>query len=368
MKRKKVLTVLIASLTGILGIVVFSYISEVHSQKLPATVSSSKVIVSSEVDGVIARYYVSAMQEVKANDLIAEISNVRLQTRLDILRKEKRKYEELIDSAARGDILQSELNTLEEDIEKYRIELEEARQAIGKINEKLKVMEQRYRNSKTLYEANLRLHESGILNNADFEKAGKEFWEVHAEYQELKGDSLTAAQTVRSSRNIINLLKARKKILGSNNDLLASKHMLDMKELEADLNDLEAEVKSLKVYAPVSGIVTDLNLRPGEMVEPGIAIAEIADLNNVWIMAYGTSLSRQKVKPGQQVRIYSGSSKKLRGRVVSVSPVMEKVRSLSTTFETANTYTKIEIRFDDAAEALKHITPGERLFVRVYFN
>lgn len=368
MKRKKVLAVLIISVAAILAIVILSFISESRSQKLPATVSSSKVIISSEVDGTISKYYVSAMQEVKAGELLAEISNTKLESKLVILRKEKEKFEELINSAAKGDILQSELNTLEEDVEKYRIELEDARQVISKVNEKLTVMEQRYQNSKKRYDANLRLHESGILNNADFEKASKEFWEVHAEYQELKGDSLTAAQTVRSSQNIINLLQARKKIMGSNKDLLASKHMLDMKELEADLNDLEAEVKSLKVYAPVSGIVTDLNFRPGEMVEQGSAIAEIADLNNVWIMAYGTSLSRHKVKAGQKVRIYGDSKRKLSGSVISVSPVMEKVRSLSTTFETINTYTKIEIKLDDSREALRYITPGERLFVRVYFN
>ncbi len=73
------------------------------------------------------------------------------------------------------------------------------------------------------------------------------------------------------------------------------------------------------------------------------------------------------MKVGQKVRIFSSARQKIRGKVVTVSPVMEKVKYLTPSYEMENTFTKIEISFDNKDEALKFTTPGERLFVRIYF-
>jgi HlyD family secretion protein len=149
--------------------------------------------------------------------------------------------------------------------------------------------------------------------------------------------------------------------------MLASKHIIDLNEVEADLNDLQEEIKNLNIYSPIDGIITDLNYRAGEKIDIGDVVAEIADLSNIWITAYGSSSSRQKVKIGQKVRVFCDCKEKLWGEVVTVSPVMEKVKALSTSYETVNTYTKIEIKLINISEALKYITPGERIFVRIYF-
>ncbi|MFO7659800.1 MAG: efflux RND transporter periplasmic adaptor subunit [Candidatus Cloacimonadaceae bacterium] len=368
MKKKKVLKILVLSLIFIAITIIVSYIYEAQSLKLPAVIFSDKVIVSSEVDGILREYFVTSMQKVKPNDLLAEMDNSKLPYKLETLQNEKNKYEELVKSAKSGDYLKTELYKLDEDIFENEKDFEEAKLDIVKINNKLKLIEDRYTSSKKIYDANLNLHEQGILNSSEFEKAADNYWDVHEQYYELKSDSLVAAQTMKSSQSIIRLLKARKDILSNNVDILAAKHLIDLNEVEANIHDLQVEIKNLKVYSPIAGIVTDINHRPGEKIDEGDVIAEIADLNNVWVIAYGSSSSRQKVKPGQKVRIFSDESKNIWGRVTTVSPVMEKVKSLSTSFETVNTFTKIEIKFDDMAEALKYITPGERLFVRIYYK
>jgi membrane fusion protein YbhG len=367
MKKKKIRSILIISLLVMMISVTLSYILESKSQKLPAVVRSDKVFVSAEVDGVLKEYLVTSMQSVVKGTPIAEIENNKLPYKLESLRNEKRKYEELIASAQSGDYLNNELFELDEDIQKNQIDLEEAKLEIEKIKEKLTFFEDRYEVIKKKYEANKRLYDNGLLNNSEFEKASDDFWDVHEEYYDLKGDSLIAFETIKSSRNIIKLLNARKNILSNNVNILASKHMIDLEEVEADINDLEEEIKNLLVYSPIDGTVTDINYRPGESIDQGDVIAEIADLSNIWLIAYGNSTSSHIVKVGQKVRIYCSCGKKIGGEVVTVSPVMERVKSLSTSFETVNTYSKIEINFDDQAEALKYITPGERLFVRIFF-
>ncbi len=367
MKQNKVRLVLFLSLLALLLTAVASFFLESRSQKLPAVVNSDKVIVSSEADGVLRSYAVSSMQKVEKGALIGTVDNSKLPFKLQTLKKEKQKYDDLIASAKSGDFLNTELYELDEEIEKNKAELESARQDLKRVKTNLDIMQGRYEAARQTYEANKKLFDKGILNTSDFEKASQNFWDVQNDYSELQRDSLVSAESVKSSQNIIQLLEARKKILSGNADLLASKSLIDINSVEADINDLEEEIKSMNIYAPVSGVVTDINYLPGEKVAKGDILAEIADLSHVWVIAYGTSSSRHKVKVGQKVRIYSNNGKKINGKVVTVSPVMEKVKSLSSSFETINTYIKIEISFDDMAAAMQSVTPGERLFVRIFF-
>jgi multidrug resistance efflux pump len=367
MKKKKILAFMILSWVVIIITIIVSYVLESRSQKLPAVISSDKVLVSSEVNGILLKYDVSSMQQVSPNDLLAEVVNTNLDFKLQTLKNEKRKYEELISSARSGDYLKKELFELDEDIQKNTTTLENARLNIEKLSQKLALMEALYDSAKKKYDASKRLYDSGILNNSDFEKAARDFWNIHDDYYELKGDSLVASETVKTSSNIINLLKARQNILSSNVDILASDYLIDLNKIEADIKDAEEEIKNLKIYSPITGVVTDINYLPGEKIDKGDVIAEIADLSHVWLTAFGSSVSRRKVQIGQKVCVYGSSNKKVWGRVVTVSPVMEKVKALSSTFETVNTYAKIEVKFDNMVEALKYITPGERLFVRIYY-
>jgi multidrug resistance efflux pump len=156
--------------------------------------------------------------------------------------------------------------------------------------------------------------------------------------------------------------------MSSNSTVLAAKSLIDLDKINAEILEVEDEINHLTIISPSMGIITDINYQSGETVKDGDVIAEIADISNVWITAYGNSYSRKNIKTGNYVQIYTNDNLKIDGSVKSVSPVMEKVKSLSTSFETANTYLKIEIDFDDPETALENLTPGERLFVRVFLN
>lgn len=359
---------MILSILIIACIMVLSYTIEAKSRKLPAVVRSDKVFVSAQVEGVIKEIFITSMQEVQKNDLLAEIENTILPIQIQTLQNQVQKYKEMIASAQSGDYLEIELLELDEDIQNAKIDLDEARLEIKKINEKLAFMEQRFLSVQKQYTANQKLYDAGIINNSDFEKVSDDFWKVYEDYYDLKGDSLIAFENMQTNQSIINTLDARKKILSQNTNELAAKYIADMNKILVDINELEEKIKSLRIFSPIRGVVTDINYRPGEGVEETDVILEIADLSNVWIIAYGDSQTKHKIKIGQKVRIKSGSGRKIWGKVVTVSPVMERVQSLSTSFETVNTYSKIEIQFDDMENALNYITPGERLFARIYFR
>ncbi|PKN71135.1 MAG: hypothetical protein CVU50_10415 [Candidatus Cloacimonetes bacterium HGW-Cloacimonetes-3] len=367
MKKQRVLFILILSIVVLTLTIITSFFVESRSQKLPAVIFSEKVIISSRVEGVIKSYSVSSMQEVKQNDPIAIVANSRLLVKLETLRKERDKYVELINSAKTGDYLKTEVYDLEHDIQKNRKDMEAAKVELDNIREKYVYLNERFALGSKKYIAARKMYDNALLSQSDFEKEVKSYRDVQNEQSELKADSLVAIETIKSSQNIINLLQARSSIISSNVNILAAEYVIDLNDVDAKIKDLEEDIKSLQVYSPIAGIVTDINYLPGENVNKGDVIAEIADLSKVWVIAYGSSFSRLKVKVGQKVKINCGDGEKIWGKVVTISPVMEKVKSLSSSFETNNTYTKIEIQFDSLEEAMRYVTPGERLFVRIYF-
>jgi hypothetical protein len=369
MKKSKIIALItVSSFFVLILIVILSFLLESRSAMLPAVVRSEKIFVSAEVDGIIREFFVTSMQEVDIGDPIVAIENNKLPFQLTNLKNEKEKYEEWIESARSGDLREMKTSDIETDIEKAKINLANSRMELINVSEKLQVMNKLYPNAKIKFETSADLFDLGFLSNADFAKAANDFWRIHDDYFDLKADSLVAYESVQIYQKLINTLDNQKNIVQKNANILVARYMVDLDKVLTDINDLEEEIKSLFVRSPSKGVVTDLNFQPGESVEDGDVIVEIADLSRVWVIAYGDAHLRHRAKVGQKVRIYTASGKKIWGEVVTVSPVMERVRALTTSFETANTYSKFEIIFEDQDEALQYITPGERLFARIFFH
>jgi len=367
MKANRILLILIASLTIMVVTVLVSFTLEARSQKLPAVVKVEKVMVCSRVEGVVDSYAVLEMDQVSNNSEIAYLSNDELQYRLEALLQEKRRYEELIASARNGDALDLELMDIEEKIQRYLLDKDEYEADLRLICANSGAIRQRYNVAGKSYQAQSEMFENGIIGSSEYSRASEGFRKLQDDYQELVSDSLLAVNSLRNLDTIISALNTRKLILRSNEDILASKYLLELDKLNIEIFDLEQEISALSIVSNVNGIITDIPKRPGEEVDEGDVVAEITNLKNIWITAYGNSSSARRIQPGNKVVIYSNSGEKLTGSVRSVSPVMEKVKSLSNSYETENTYTKIEIDFDDMTTALHHVAPGERLFVRALY-
>ncbi len=365
--EKKRKYIMILSIVTLIIIVIISYFIEARSQKLPAVVRTNKVVVSTETSGTVKEYNVSLMQEVTTGDLILEMENPKLKARLETLKNEKQKYEELIASAKSGDHLNMELLELDEDILKNENDLKNTQLEKGNISNKLAVYSEKYRNAVLKYDASKELFSKRIINSAEFEDKTNDFLNISNKYNELRSDSLQMEKEVETFQSMIDIFKDQKIMLSSNVSLIASKHLIDLDEINSKIHDLEQNIANLKIYAPAEGTVTDIYYKPGEKIKSGNVVAEIATIQNIWVIAYGNSFSRRRITPGQKVKVFCGNGKKIFGKVVSVSPIMEKVKALSSSFETVNTYSKIEVRFDDEESVRKNVTPGERLVVRIYF-
>lgn len=367
MKHQIVNRILVISLFVMLVALIFSLILEMRSQKLPAVIKADKVIVSSRVEGVVQSYEILPMHAIQKGAPLAYMVNQRLTSKLQALEQERSTYLALIEHAQQGGDQQLDILKCAQEKQKA---LEDQSEAVGEFQTvlvRLAATRERYNDAHTTYQAHKELYNNGVLSLGDYEKASKQYWDIHELYHTLRGDSVIYEAAVKHAVELIQILTTKERLLRQSKDDQLAKYQLKRDELDHTIEDVELQIANLTIKAPVNGIVTDISKRPGEEAERGDVIAEISDLDNIWITAYGNSFSTKKIQPGNRVIIYGNDGEHLSGVVRTISPVMEKVKALSTSFETVNTYSRIVIDFVDPANAMKVITPGERLFVRIQF-
>lgn len=80
--------------------------------------------------------------------------------------------------------------------------------------------------------------------------------------------------------------------------------------------------KHLTLTSPVTGVITELTLRDGAMVSPGMTIAKVAGLNKVWLIAEVPELLANTARPGMRVEAsFAGDpNRKYTGKVREILP------------------------------------------------
>ncbi|MGE5236881.1 MAG: efflux RND transporter periplasmic adaptor subunit [Acidobacteriota bacterium] len=100
---------------------------------------------------------------------------------------------------------------------------------------------------------------------------------------------------------------------------------------QADLAAAEAERALLDIKAPLAGTVVRLNTRPGEAVDPSVALVELVDLDRLVVAAGVRADEAARVKVGQGVELLPagagaaspGDATRVVGHVVYVSPAVD---------------------------------------------
>ena len=90
----------------------------------------------------------------------------------------------------------------------------------------------------------------------------------------------------------------QRKLLAENNTSLRN-----LQDAESQLATAEAQLAMLRVTAPLSGTVTQVNVRPGEAVDLNTVLAEITDLKRLAVSANIPSAEAGALRPGQPLQI-----------------------------------------------------------------
>ena len=93
----------------------------------------------------------------------------------------------------------------------------------------------------------------------------------------------------------------------------------------AELKRTRTPKKTLRINAPLDGVVVEKNVVEGQMVEPGMKLYRLADLATVWIQAQVYEQDLPFIRLGQEalVSLMSQPGARFRGRVTYLYPTVD---------------------------------------------
>ena len=106
----------------------------------------------------------------------------------------------------------------------------------------------------------------------------------------------------------------------SENAVIEAKYNYETKQLE--VSQLKQQIADANIIAPISGIITDKKMMPGEYVNMGSPIATIVDVSNLKTVVFVNEQIVYKLKMGQTATITSDvfPGKEIKGKVIYISP------------------------------------------------
>lgn len=148
----------------------------------------------------------------------------------------------------------------------------------------------------------------------------------------------TAVQEVRRLETAIETLRAERDALGTR-----------VEAAETALRDLRATFDNGVVRAPWDGIVSDVSVLPGSVVQPGEPIARIAR-KETYVLAYRATGTLYDVAVGEEV-IVSDGVRDYPGRIVRILPLTAKLpEAFRRAFRPAAREQVLRIAFDDGID------------------
>jgi Cu(I)/Ag(I) efflux system membrane fusion protein len=152
------------------------------------------------------------------------------------------------------------------------------------------------------------------------------------EYLALLGDQPTAdsplgGEHAFNTRDLAQAARHRLKLLGMSEGEIAA------------ITQTGRASARFSIYAPASGMVTELGLREGAQLMPGNSLMQITDFSNVWLMAEIPERDAGRIQLGSEadIQLQSLPGEHLTGKVSYVYPVLESTsRTMQVRIELPN--------------------------------
>jgi HlyD family secretion protein len=222
-------------------------------------VEGREVNLSSKVPGRISGFCCKEGDRVSAGDVVLRLESEDIkasveQARAGVLRADADvdTSEAAVKSAvANTKKAEADVRSAEADMERARVRMEEAQREMERAE---------------------RLYSDGLISRAERDLAETSYEESRASYSASEA-RLGAALSNR---------EAASSQLNSARGLLASSRAR-VKEAEASLLFQEARLRDMEITTPISGTVVFKGMEEGEVVNPGVTILSIVDLEDLWV-------------------------------------------------------------------------------------
>ena len=146
-------------------------------------------------------------------------------------------------------------------------------------------------------------------------------------YSGLVKDGAANQKLLDDARNQVQVIE--RQLEAQTSSLSTSTKSLNAQMGTADVQKLQVadELRKCHVISPIAGIILEKYTEQGEFAIVGKPLFKVADIGNMYLRAYITSVQLQKVKLGQQVKVYAdygdGKRKEYHGTISWISSKSE---------------------------------------------
>jgi len=154
---------------------------------------------------------------------------------------------------------------------------------------------------------------------ADLKKAENEIVSRKANLESAKADLKKAENEIVSRK--ANLESAKADLKKAENEITTRKANLE--SAKAELKKAQIELNRIKIKAPFTGIIDDINPKVGELVTKGSTCAKLIDNNPMLVIGNISERNIDKLKIGMPVDIKLITNKILKGKINFISSSAE---------------------------------------------
>ena len=262
-------------------------------------VRANVVQITTRVSGPITHLPIHDNQIVKAGELLFAIDPRTYLARLQ---------------QARADLDDARVNqqALEREVDVARAAVHQAQAVITQRQSALKAAEAQLKDAEVSYRRSVMLIQSGSISRQLFDDETAQYRVAQAQRDESAAAVLGAERDRLQSEASLEQAIARRGVSGEENAKLRA--------ARAAVRDAELNLEFTRVMAPVSGYVTNLNLRKGSQTVANQPALALVDDSSHWIEAYFRETWIGRIQPGDaaEVTLMSYPDKPLRGRVESI--------------------------------------------------
>lgn len=189
-----------------------------------------------------------------------------------------------------------------------------------------------------LNQTNARANYSAV--NSELELAQKNV----ERYENLYKEGAVSKQTLDSAKTKVDGIKANKvsanqAIISNSENKVAN---AEIEALKAELDRAKLNLEYTKIYAPISGTVTNKRINKGTYIQAGSAMMTIVP-DEIWIVANFKENQVGKMKIGQEVsiKIDAYPNKKFKGKIDSIQKLSGAQSSLFPPENAVGSFVKI---------------------------
>jgi HlyD family secretion protein len=199
--------------------------------------------------------------------------------------------------------------------------------------------------------------QSAEANSARAQKELRYVQEKYQRFDDLRKTESVSQQLVDDLKNQLQNAESAYQIACKQSESLAARQS----QIMAQLKSISKKIKDARIPSPLAGIITNKYYEKGEAIPPLSPIAEVINLDEVWVKIYLSEKMLPRIKPGQEAKVkIDGTEQTLSGKISWINTKAEFTPKTILTPETRTSLvyaTRVLIQNPD--HILKHGMPVE---------